>query len=64
MNAIAELAIEAIGIEQRQEKLEIPFLAVVRRRRHQKQVPNMRAQLLGEAESTRLLQLGAEIMCR
>ena len=38
VDAVAELAVEAVGIEQRQEKLEVLLLAVVRRGGHQQQV--------------------------
>jgi hypothetical protein len=41
VDAVAELAVEAVGIEQRQEKLEVLFLAVVRRGGHQQQVPRV-----------------------
>ena len=33
--ALAELAVEAVAIQQRHEQLEVLFLAVVWRRRHQ-----------------------------
>jgi hypothetical protein len=62
VHAVAELAVEAVGIEQREEKLEILFLAVVRRCRHQQQVADMRAELLGKAEPPRFLQLRAEVV--
>ena len=60
MDAVAELAVEAVGIEQRQEELEVLFLAVVRRRRHQQQVAGVRAELLGEVEAPGLFELRAE----
>ncbi len=53
MNAIAELAVEAVGVEQREEELEVLFLAVVRRRGHQQQVADLCAELLREAKASR-----------
>ncbi len=41
VDAVAELAVEAVGVEQRQEELEVLLLAVVRRGGHQQQVPRM-----------------------
>ena len=41
VDAVAELAVEAVGVEQRQEELEVLFLAVVRRGGHQQQVPRV-----------------------
>jgi hypothetical protein len=35
---VAKLALEAVAVEQRHEELEVLFLAVVRRRRHQQEV--------------------------
>ena len=60
MHAVAKLAVEAVGIEQREEQLEVLFLAVVRRCRHQQQMPRLRPELLGQLEAARLLQLVAE----
>ena len=39
VDAVAEATLEAIAIEQRHKQLEVFFLAVVRRRRHQQKVP-------------------------
>ena len=44
MDAVAELALEAVAVEERHEELEVLLLAVVRRRRHQQEV----ARELGE----------------
>ena len=38
VDAVAEPALEAVGVEQRHEELEVLFLAVMRRRRHQQEV--------------------------
>ena len=49
VHAFAEPALEAVGVEQTHEKLEILFLAIVRRRGHQQEVageaPGERAEL-------------------
>ena len=60
VDAVAELAVEAVGVEQREEELEVLFLAVVRRRGHEQQVPGLLADALGEPEAAGLLQLRAE----
>ena len=62
MDAVAELAVEAVGVEQRQEELEVLLLAVVRRRGHQQQCRVCCAELLGEAEAAGLLELRAEVV--
>ena len=62
VDAVAELAVEAVGVEQRQEELEVLFLAVVRRGRHQQQVARVRAELLREAEAAGLFELRAEVV--
>ena len=59
VNAVAELAVEAVGVEQRQEELEVLLLAVVRRGGHQQQVPRVRAELLREAEAAGLFELAS-----
>jgi len=61
VRAVAGLAVEAVGIEQREEQLEVLFLAVVGRGRQQ-QVADMRAELLGKAEAPGLFQLRPGIM--
>ena len=38
MHAVAEPALEAVSVEQREEELEVFLLAVVRRRRHEQEV--------------------------
>ena len=60
MDAVAELAVEAVGIEEGEEELEVLVFAVVRRGRHQQQVPGLRADALGEAVAAGFLQLVAE----
>ena len=60
VDAVAELAVEAVGVEQRQEKLEVLLLAVVRRGGHQQQVARVLAELLREAEAAGLFELRAE----
>jgi hypothetical protein len=62
--SIAELAVETVRVEQRQEKLKICILAIERRGGHQEQVPNMRTELFGKAESACLVQFRPEIVCR
>ena len=59
VDAIAELAVEAIGVQQRQEELEVLFLAVVRRGRHQQQMPGLGAQPFGKLETPGLFQFCA-----
>ena len=44
VDALAEPALETVGVEQAHEELEVRLLAVVRRRRHQQQVSGSRAQ--------------------
>jgi hypothetical protein len=48
------------AVEQREEGLEVLLLAVVRRRRHQQEVPGALAQQLAELEPLRRLQLATE----
>src|ERR1035441_1561529 len=64
MNAVAEFAVEAVGVEEREEQLEVLFLAVMGRGRHQKQVAGAGAELFRQLEATGLLQLAAEEMRR
>ena len=49
--AVAELALEPVGVEQRHEELEVLLLAVVRRRGHQQEVAGDRPEQLGRAGS-------------
>ena len=58
--AVAEPALEAVAVEQRHEELEVLFLAVVRRRRHQQEVPGQRREQLPELVALGVLDLAAE----
>ena len=60
MNAVAELALEAVAVEQRHEQLEVLFLAVVRRRRHQQKVACQRREQLRQPVALRVFDLAAE----
>ena len=60
VDAIAELAVEAVGVEQREEKLEVLLLAVVRRGRHQQEVAGAGTELFREDEAAGLFELRAE----
>jgi hypothetical protein len=60
MHAIAIAPFEAVAIEQRHEQLKIRFLAVVRRRRHQQEMPGERRQQLAEAIAPGVPGLAAE----
>ena len=60
VDAIAEATLEAVRVEQRHEKLEILFLAVVRRRRHEEEMPAARAEKLPELIALRVFDLAAE----
>jgi hypothetical protein len=62
VHAVAELAVEAVGVEQREEELVVLFLAVVRGGGHQQEVAGVGADLLGEAEAGGGLDLGAEVV--
>ena len=59
---VAELAVEAVGVEQRQEELEVLLLAVVRRGGHQEEVAGFAAQPLAQAEAGGLRELRARIV--
>ena len=48
MNAVAELAFEAIAVEQGHEELEVFFLAVVGRGRHEEEIPGQAGEQLAE----------------
>ena len=56
---IAEATLEAVGIEQREEQLEVLLLAGVRGSGHQEEVARERAELLAEAVALGLLDLVA-----
>ena len=60
MHAIAKLAFEAVAVEQRQKELEVFFLAVVRRGRHQQEVPREARQQLTQPIALGVLDLAAE----
>jgi hypothetical protein len=60
MHAIAIAPLEAVAVQQRHEQLEVRFLAVVRRRRHQQEVPGERRQQLAEPVALGVLGLAAE----
>ena len=60
MHTITEAPLEAVGIQQRQEALEVRFLAVVRRGCHQQQVPRDVAQQPAESVAFGLFQGVAE----
>src|SRR5690606_37864912 len=62
VNAVAELAVKAIRIEQSQEQLKVLFLSVVRRGRHQQQMPCLATEAFGKPVSPGLFELGAEEM--
>ena len=42
MDAVTELALEPVSVEEPEKELEICFLAVVRRGREQEEVPGQR----------------------
>ena len=60
MHTVAEAAFEAVGVEQAHEELEILFLAVVGRGRHQQQVARDLAQQLAEAVALGVVDLAAK----
>ena len=60
MDAIAEPAFEAVPVEQRHEELKVLFLAVVRRRGHQQEVPGQPRQQLAELVALCFFDLAAE----
>ena len=64
MRAFAELAVEAVAIQQGHEQLEVFFLAVVRRGRHQQEVARQAAQQLAELETRGFVDLAAEVAGR
>ncbi len=60
VDAVAELALEAVAVEERHEELEVLFLAVVGRRGHQEEVSRQAARELAELVALRLLHLARE----
>ena len=60
MDAIAKAPLEAVAVEQRHEELEVLFLAVVRRGRHQQEVPRERREQLAEPVALGVLDFAAE----
>ena len=60
VRAVAEPALEPVAVQQRHEELEVLFLAVVRRGRHQQEVARQRGEALPEAVSLGVLDLAAE----
>ena len=62
MDPIAEFAVEAVGIEQREEKLEVLLLPAVRRGGQHQEVPGAGAKFLREDEASGLFEFGAEEM--
>ena len=61
VDAVAELALEAVAVEQGHEELEVGLLAVVRRRGQQQEVPGQRREELPEPVALRVLDLAAEV---
>ena len=61
MNALAKSSFEPVGVEETHEELEIGFLAVVWRSRHQKKIASMSAEQFAELVALRFLDLAAEI---
>ena len=64
VGAFAELAVEAVAVQQRHEELEVFLLAVVRRGSHQQVVPRQAAQQLAQLEASALVELVAEVVRR
>lgn len=62
MDAVAEFSVEAVGVEQGEEKLEVLLLAIVRRGRHQQQVTGAGTEFFREEKAPGLLKLGSEEM--
>src|ERR1022692_213652 len=63
MDTVSVSPFKAVGVQQRQEKLEILFLAIVRSRRHQQKMPRELAKKLAESISLCVLDLVAEVRC-
>ena len=64
VRAVAELAVEAVCIQQRHEELEVLFLTVVGRGRHQQKVAGDGPQRLAKQEALGLVDLVAEVAGR
>src|SRR5260364_61762 len=60
MHPVAELALEAVAVEERHEELEVLLLAVVRRRRHQQEVARELREELPQPIALGVLDLAAE----
>ena len=60
VDPVAEAALETVAVEQRHEELEVLLLAVVRRRRHQQEVPREGREKLAEPVALGVLGLAAE----
>jgi hypothetical protein len=59
VKAISGAAFEAAAVEQRHEQLKILWLAAMRRRRHEQQVPCELPQKLAEAVALGVLHLAS-----
>ena len=57
---VAVAALETVSVEERHEELEVLFLPVVRRRRHQQEVPREGREELAEAVALGVLRLAAK----
>ena len=64
MSAFAELAVEAVTVEQRHEELEVFFLAVVGRGRHQQVMACETAQELAQLKARGFINLVAKVVGR
>ena len=64
MDAVAELALETIAVEQSQEELKVLLLAVMRRGRHEEEVAGQAAQELAQAVALGVADLAAEVAGR
>ncbi len=62
MGAVAELAVEAVGVQQREEDLEVLLLAVVGRGGHQQEVAGDGPQQFPQQEALGLVELGAVVV--
>lgn len=60
MDAVAEAALKAVAVEQGHEQLEVLFLTVVRRRRHQQEVARPPRQKLSEPIALGVANLAPE----
>ena len=60
MHAVAELAFEAVAVEQREEELEVLFLAVVWRGSHQQEMAREAGEELAEPVALRILHFAAK----